>query len=82
MRLAFTVGLFGTLSTVACQQIWDIVSIKCTFRCSSLYSCPDFTLAKVANDVGQAETPHVLPTHSRPDKFCDAWCDRERGYCH
>lgn len=83
MRLTSTVVLLGTLGTVACQQIWDIVRIEGTRRHSSLYLCLDTLLfAKVANNMGPAGALHLFPAHSRPDKFRNTWYHRKCGYCH
>jgi len=76
MRLASTVALLAILTTVACQQINDIVRVGDTCRRPGLHSRFDLFSRKVANDMGQAEALHSLPAYSRSDKFRDAWRHR------
>jgi hypothetical protein len=72
MRLASTVVFFASLGAVACQQIYDIVCVEDTCRLPGLLSRLNLFSCTVANDMGQGEALHLLPTHSRSDKFRDA----------
>lgn len=76
MRLVSAVIVLGTLGTVACQQIYDIVCVEDTCRRSGLHSPVDFFPRKVADDMGQGDALHLLSAHPRSNQFRDAWPHR------
>lgn len=79
MRLASTVVLLGTLGTVACQQIYDIVCVEDTYCRLNLHSRLGLS-RKVANDMEQANALHLFPAHSGSDQFRDSRRHRQCGY--
>ena len=71
MRLVPTVVFLAALGAVACQQIYDIVCVENAYRRPVQHSRLNLFSRKVANDMGQAEAPHLLPADSRSNKLRD-----------